>query len=236
MRQISLCITNYNRKELLLESFAKIYDNEAISEIIISDDCSDMELYIELESILKSMPKVKMFRNESNVDCYRNKKNAIELASNQWVIILDSDNIIDFDYLYRIFQIMDWDRRTIYAPDFAMPTFCYEQFSGTEITRGNVSMFMDEPMFETCLNTFNFFVHRDTYLRVWDGSVDPVTSDSIFFCMKWLEAGYKINIVSGLRYFHRVHEGNDKSHYNGNIHRTPPGLHQSIINRLRSMV
>jgi len=232
MRQVSLCIPTFNRKDLLLESFAKVYENENITEIIVSDDCSDMNLYLELESIFKDMPKVKLFRNESNLDCYRNKRESVSHATNQWVILLDSDNVINFDYLYRLFQILDWDRNTIYAPDFAMPTFCYEQFSGLTLTKENVAMFMHEPMFETCLNTCNFFVNRDTYLKVWDGSVDPVTSDSIYFCLKWLEAGFKINIVDGLKYHHRIH---GSSHYNGNKHRTPPGFHESILQRLRNL-
>jgi glycosyltransferase involved in cell wall biosynthesis len=47
MRKISLCLTNYNRKELLMESFAHVLNDERISEIIISDDHSDEDIYIQ---------------------------------------------------------------------------------------------------------------------------------------------------------------------------------------------
>jgi glycosyltransferase involved in cell wall biosynthesis len=40
MRTISICIPTYNRVEMLFESFAKVIDNDNISEIVIVDDAS----------------------------------------------------------------------------------------------------------------------------------------------------------------------------------------------------
>jgi hypothetical protein len=54
-------------------------------------------------------------------------------------------------------------------------------------------------------------------LKVWDGSVDPVTADSIYFNYCWLAAGNKILITPKLQYLHRVH---DQSHYVNNVNRT----------------
>jgi glycosyltransferase involved in cell wall biosynthesis len=232
MRTISICIPTYNRVEMLFESFAKVIDNDNISEIVIVDDASSDEVYRAIEEKAKDNPKIKLFRNENNMDCYFNKMAAMRQATNKWCILLDSDNVIDFDYLFKLFQIIEWDEHTIYAPDFARPTFCYERFSGQIISKENVTDFIDEPMFQTCLNTCNFFVNRDQYMKIWDGTVDPVTSDSIYFNLKWLEAGNKIHIVDGLKYDHRIH---GDSHYNSNNHRTPHGFHDSIISRLRAL-
>lgn len=216
-RKISLCIPTWNRTDLLLESFEKVYSDDRISEIVISDDCSDIEIYEELKELFALMPKVKFFRNETNLDCYRNKHRAIELSTGTWCIIFDSDNVISTEYIDRLFSIPDWNENVIYAPDFAFPQFDYTEFSGVTIMKENVSSYISRPLFLTCLNTFNFFINRENYLNVWDGSIDPVTSDSEFFNMCWIKSGRKIHITEGLQYFHRVHS---ESHFQKNTHRT----------------
>jgi len=229
-RQIGIAIPTWQRSEMTIECFYDVYKDERVAEITIVDDASEMDIYEDLKSMTDALPKVKLFRNEINLDCYRNKHRSIELATSKWCCLWDSDNTFGVEYLNKLFEIKEWQDDTIYAPDFAMPTFDYQRYSGVEITRHNVANYMGEPIFQTCLNTMNFFINRDNYLKVWDGSVDPVTSDSIYFNFKWLEAGFKIKIVDGLNYLHRIH---DKSHYNSNSHRTPTGFHENVLNKLR---
>jgi glycosyltransferase involved in cell wall biosynthesis len=188
-------------------------------------------VYELLQKYFVTLPKVKHFRNDYNQDCYRNKKTAIELATNKWCCLWDSDNVFNIDYLDRIFE-REWDNNTIYTPGFAAPHFDFRRYEGLIITKENVSAYIDLPMFETMLNANNFFVNREEYLKAWDGSVDPVTSDSIFMCYNWLKSGRKIMVVPGLTYQHTVHPG---SHYVNNNHRTAPGLHESILHNFREM-
>jgi len=230
-RKISIAIPNYNRVDLLLAAFEKVYDDERISEIIVSDDHSDKEVYYELEKLFKHLPKVKMFRNEVNLDCYRNKRQAVELTTNEWCILFDSDNVMDKSYLDGVYEY-EWKDDTIYTPSFASPHFNFKKYEGLLITKNNIPQYIEKPLFETMLNANNFFVNRNGYLKVWDGSIDPVTSDSIYFCMKWLEAGNKIYVVPSLTYMHTVHPN---SHYQNNVHRTPKGFHNNILNQLRQM-
>lgn len=231
MRQISICIPTWERTDMLFESFNKVKDNDNVSEIVIVDDNSSVEVWDEISKRAKGNEKIKMFRNEKNLDCYRNKRRAIELSSNDWIIILDSDNIIDFSYLYHIFQLQEWKSNTIYAPSFAEPNFNYKQFEGLTITKSNVARYIKEPMFMTLLNTFNFFINRNEYLKIWDGSVDPVTSDSEYFNYCWLNAGNKIYVVPDLQYKHRVH---DNSHFKKNNHRTN-GFDKIVKQKLNSL-
>lgn len=231
-RKISLVIPNYNRVDLVLEAFEKVYNDDRISEIIISDDHSDRAVFNQLESLFKMLPKIKHFRNDRNMDCYVNKKIAVELAINEWVILLDSDNIIDVGYLDKIFDIDKWDTSTIYTPDCASPQFDFIRFSGILISRDNVSSLINEPLFEVLLNACNYFVNRHEYLKIWDGAIDPVTSDSIFMCLNWLRAGNEIKVVNRMKYFHRIHTG---SHYRNNVQRTPNGFHDEILNQLRQL-
>jgi glycosyltransferase involved in cell wall biosynthesis len=236
---ISVAIPTYNRVELLFESFAKVLDDPRVSEIVIVDDASDAHIWQEINELwMFAHPKIKLFRNEKNLDCYRNKREAVSKATNEWVILLDSDNVIGVDYLDAVMRYVDDSNKdTIMQPSFAMPHFDFRSFSRQSFDHYNVAGNMVFTNFETMLNACNFVVNRDEYLRVWDGSVDPVTSDSIYFNYKWLEAGNSIYVVPGMHYEHRVnnHGKEAKSHYMENHRRTKRGFHEDIVQRLKSM-
>jgi glycosyltransferase involved in cell wall biosynthesis len=231
---ISLCITTYNRTELLYESFRQVLNDDRISEISITDDRSSDEIWQTIFWQFNDVPKVKLFRNNKNIDCYRNKREAISKATNEWVIIFDSDNIITKSYIDRIESLFTagLNPKIIYQPSFARPHFNFTKYESFLIDKSNASKYMIDPMFGTMLNAMNYFVNRDEYLKVWDGSVDPVTLDSIYQNYNWLKAGNSIYVVPGLEYEHRVHSG---SHYQNNVRRTPHGFHEEILNKLRSL-
>lgn len=231
MRHISIAIPTYNRFELLMQSFHCVLGDKRVNEIIIVDDHSSYEVYLKILEAVSDEPKVKLYRNEKNLDCYFNKQKAVSLCSNEWVILFDSDNIIDRDYIDRLYEFDEWQSDMIYAPDFAKPTFNYRAFAGLTIDRENVHSLMDRKMFSTCLNTCNFFINRYEYLKVWDGSVDPVTADSIYFNYCWLAAGNRIHITDNLSYIHRVH---DHSHFKNNVHRTN-GFDLIVEQKLREL-
>jgi len=231
---ISLCIPTYNRTFLLFESFRQAFDDNRISEIIIVDDASDDPETKAYVASLGIHEKVRVFVNDHNLDCYRNKREAISKASNEWVIIFDSDNVITKHYIDRIENlfIAGLNPKTVYQPSFARPHFNFTKYESFLIDKRNVHKYMNDPTFSTMLNAMNYFVNRDEYLRVWDGSIDPVTSDSIFQNYNWLNAGNNIYVVPGLEYEHRVHSG---SHYQNNHRRTPRGFHDSIVSKLQQL-
>lgn len=238
-RKISISIPSWERVDVLIESFSNVLSDERVSQIHISDDASNLEIYKQIKSITDVLNsthnnKITLSRNLTNQDCFINKRNAVFGASEQWVILLDSDNRIDASYLDKLFGIEQWDESTIYTPCFAEPQFDFRNYAGITIIKENVSGLIDKPMFQTCLNAANYFVNRNQYLSldIWDKGIDPVTSDSIYTCMKWLEAGNKIKIVDGLHYFHRVWP---ESHYQKNVSRTPTGFHESILDTLRQL-
>lgn len=228
---ITLAITNYNRTELLYESYRQLINDDRITEIVISDDHSNDEVYNTILWQSKAIPKVKIYRNETNLDCYRNKRQAVKHATNEWVIIGDSDNIFTPEYVDRLFT-KEWEIDTLWQPSFARPHFNFKAYMGHYISKRNVSGYMDNDTFKTMLNAMNYFVNRDEFLRVWDGSVDPVTSDSIFQNYNWLKAGNSIYVCPGLEYNHRIHEG---SHYQNNRTRTPNGFHKSIEDKIKQL-
>lgn len=232
-RRISIVIPTYRRPEMTLSSFLKVYNDERVHSIVIVDDCSPDGSYEELQELTSLMPKVKIYRNDTNVDCYKNKRIAVGYSSTDFCIQLDSDNEIDESYIDKIFSLK-WDDNCIFTPSWAKPHFDFRAYEGVTISKHNVSQYVDKPMFEVCLNAANYFVNKNKYIETWSDEVDPVTSDSIFFVSKWLERRGEIFIVPGLHYEHRVGtHTEERSHYQKNVSRTPNGFHESILNKLR---
>lgn len=233
MRKISLCITNYNRDRMLLESFEQILNDDRISEVIITDDQSREDIYSKVQRLCNH-PKVKLFRNEKNLGCYRNKREAISKAINEYVIIFDSDNIMTTKYIDKIYE-QEWSPDTIFAPDF-VGSFDYRHFSDHEISKNNVRKFVGLLRFDCLINTMNYFVNRDNYLKVWDGSIEPWTADTIYQNYRWFQAGFKIKVLRGLEYHHRINHNfrEEKSHYLTHVRKTG-NLFNDTMNKLRRM-
>ena len=229
--KISVCIPTFKRTNLLYESFMQVINDDRVGEIVIVDDASPAHIYAELEGFFKGNPKVKLYRNEVNLDCHMNKMEVVSKASHEYVILFDSDNVLETDYIDKIYA-NTWSPERILQPSFAKPHFDFRKFNSLLANRKNVAKYAHDSTFTTMLNACNFFVNRDRYLEVWDGSVDPVTSDSIYFNYKWLEAGNSIYVTPGLEYEHRIHDG---SHYQQNNKRTPQGFHNDILTKLKKL-
>jgi glycosyltransferase involved in cell wall biosynthesis len=212
---ISLCITTYNRYEMLMESFAQVLNDDRISEIVIVDDCSEITTYDMVIAGIFGMPKVRLIRNGFNLGMSLNKKKAVELAKNEWCIILDSDNVIWPDYLDALDKIGLLNRGTIYCPSFARPQFDFRKYAGWHILHaGNM---MQEPMGECLFNCCNYVVNRDEYLRAYEHNPAMKGTDTIWFNYLWLKAGNSFYVVPGMEYMHRVHDGSgflQEVHYN----------------------
>lgn len=232
MRTITIAITTHQRYEYLIESFHAVLDDPRVSEIVIVSDADEKLLFDKIKLFCDPYAKIKLYRNDINLDCYRNKRKAVSMSSNEWCEVLDSDNVIDKTFLDRLFAIEFWEPDTAYQPTFAKPCFDFNEFAGLVATKKNVSEFLTKyRMFSTCLNAMNYFINRDEYLRVWDGNVNPHTADSLFQNYNWIDKGNRIRFVEGLEYFHRIHNG---SHYQNNVHKTG-NFYQIIENRLKAM-
>lgn len=204
--KISLCITTWNRFPMVIKSFEKVLNDDRIGEIVISSDADTGKQWEQLEEYCKYVPKIKLVRNEKRLKVYGNKHASVKAASLDWVIIFDSDNIIDTKYLDVIYK-QKWDAKTILAPDFAKPVFDYRAFNREKITHKNVSRLIGKKGFDCLLNTMNYFCNREEYLKVWKPKPDINGADSIFFNKLWLAAGNEIFVVPNLQYHHTIHDG-----------------------------
>lgn len=204
---ISLCITTYNRYELLMESFAQVLDDDRISEIVIVDDCSTDEIYGKVLAAVFEMPKVRLYRNQQNLGMSLNKKRAVELAKNEWCILFDSDNVIGPDYLDALLAIPLHDEYTIYCPVFAKPQFNYKLYQNFTFTQKRAAININNSSVEMLFNTCNYVINRAEYLQVYEHNPEMKGTDTIWFNYLWLKAGNSFYVVPGMEYYHRVHEG-----------------------------
>jgi len=215
---ISLAIPTWNRFEMVQRAVAQVLNDSRINEICITDDASSDGSYEKLKDWAAGQQKfIKVIQNSKNLDCYCNKAQVLRDTLGEWAILFDSDNVLPVSYLDALWALPHWDPMTSYLPVFARPHFDYRAFAGKLINRHNVAGFMNDPTFRCALNTANCFVHRLTYLKVWDPSVDPHTVDSMFMNYRLLEAGYRLQFVPGLEYDHEVHA---QSHYKLNFQKT----------------
>lgn len=228
--KVSLAVTHWNRFEMLRESFAKVYADPRIAEVIISDDASDDGSYQQIITEYGYVAAMRITRNPVRLDCYANKRQAVSKARNPWVIIFDSDNILDPTYLDALERLEPWDPAHWYLPTFGRPDFDYRAFAGQSVDRSNIRDFVDREHFLTALNTANHFAHRDRYLDAWDASTDPGTADSIYMCLRWLEQGGTLTFVEGMEYEHRIHEGSHFRTFNTRDHER---FKAAVIERLR---
>ena len=230
MKQISLCITHWNRVELLLKSFEAVVNDPRIGEVVIWDDASEMLELDRLMTAVSSIKKIKLAVAPTNVGCYRAKRNAIYHATNPYCIILDSDNIIERDYIDAVYSA-EWRKDTILQPQFAKPAFNFLEFAGLTIDRSNVAALYKQGQFDCLLNAMNYFVNRDKYLRVWEDCPEPYAADTILQNYNWFSAGNKMFVTPGMEYFHRIHPG---SHFVAHESKSRE-LHKQVVEKIKML-
>jgi glycosyltransferase involved in cell wall biosynthesis len=212
---ISLCIPTYNRTQMVIESFSKVIDNELISEIIIMDDCSEESMFNSLSELIIAVNKKKifLFKNNENKKAFFNKIESVKKAKNDWIILLDSDNILTDDYLISIPN--DLDENTFYLPSKAIcnsPNLDYTEFSGLTFDKNKFKeiVLSKNDKLQCLLNTGNYFFNKKTYLNsiqmesnIQDcHALDPFYQ--IYLGFKNIN-DFKIHIVPNMQYYHRLH-------------------------------
>lgn len=213
----SLCLTNYNRYEMLIESFAQVIDDPRIDDIVISDDASEVEVYNKLVDyfmVHKYGYKITMSRNEENVGMLRNKFKCLSYAKNEYCILFDSDNIISSSYLDAMDE-MYLDEKTVFLPSWAQMDFDYRAFSGKTFDKKNIHELLDYPMGECAINTCNFVINKKDLPFEENDTVKGADTSWINYVL--LKNGYQLHFVKNMFYVHRQSSDSEwmkNAHYN----------------------
>ena len=228
--KLSLAITTHNRPQMTIKSFGKVLNDSRISEIVIVDDASEIEQYEELRRLIKELnsDKILVVRNETNIGMSLNKFTAISRCSNDWVIILDSDNVLDTNYL-DAFDSCIFDvainhpslppKSIIYCPSGAMPKFDYSVFEKHLINKSNVNGYLTgyySTQMEWLLNTCNYIVNKKRYIEIYEHNREMKATDTIWHNYNHLKTGGSFYVMPNSQYQHLVHDGSgwraDRSH------------------------
>lgn len=212
---ISIAITTYNRSDLTIEVFSKVYDHPLVSEICIVDDASEESHWNRLLELIDAHPasqKINVFRNEKNLGMSRNKAAAVSKAKNEWVVLFDSDNVLYPEYLDAFNGLLnrmpevEHHEHIIFCPSVAEPDYDFTNLPCT-INRINAKNLIQDKMFRILLNICNYIVHRDNYLSAYEYDETIKESDTIHFNHLWLKKGGVFWIVPNMKYYHRRHSG-----------------------------
>ena len=216
---ISVAIPTYNNARFLKETLNYIITDNRISEIIMVDDCSNDNNKELIQEIIKPISKIKFYQNSKNLGVYPNKIKAVELCKNEWVILLDADNIIEKNYIDVIFK-ENLQKDIIYAPEWAR-TFnnhkmdgyshmlIYKEYGNQIIDKKIALGNRNKAKFKCLMNTGNYLLHKNTFLNTMKNKPEYERSMScidVFYANhKWLKDNKKIKVVKDLQYFHRLH-------------------------------
>jgi glycosyltransferase involved in cell wall biosynthesis len=217
MQPITLAITNFNRFELTVKSFANVVHDDRVKEILILDDHSTDGSFEKLVEFFDGNDKVKVIQQVTNVGMQQNKHDAVALSKFDWVILFDSDNEISEDYIDKIEALGKLDEDLIYAPSRALPTFIYDEFSSLLIHRHNVREHIKTPFFGALINTSNYLVNKLTYCQNYKFNPEIKGTDTANHFLNHLKNNGSLYIVPGLQYKHLTHSGSEfmkDVHYN----------------------
>ncbi|CAG7659201.1 glycosyltransferase family 2 protein [Paenibacillus allorhizosphaerae] len=130
---LSIIIVNYNTCELTLNCLKSIFEsqiNYSYEVILIDNNSSDLSV----EQIKKKYPEVKLHCNKINLGYSKANNQGIRLAEGRYVLLLNSDTIIQPDSLQTMVSFMDHHPKVgasgckIVLPDGSLDKACRRGF------------------------------------------------------------------------------------------------------------
>ncbi|MBE3037007.1 MAG: glycosyltransferase [Candidatus Atribacteria bacterium] len=196
-----------DRSKWTLQTVVNASAISKVKEIIITIDPSNTDPKKLIQS-LRSYRKVKVYRNDKRLFVFRNKVNAVSKCTQEWVALIDSDNIAGGGY-FGAFSKQPKNKSILYQPSIGHTMIHYEEYIGEDINLKWAAKNIDEVKVNMMLNTMNYMFHRETWLNALKGAIkdeyDPLTADSAFINYTCLKAGMIMRIIPGMEYVHTVH-------------------------------
>ncbi len=247
LKYISLAIPHYNNTDFIKDALDIGIQDDRINEIIICDDkSSDID---KLENILNELncPKIKLYKNDINLGCFKNKILSVSKCINEWAILLDSDNIIDLNYIDTLYNIGNWDNSLIYAPSYAITfpgipstNLDFRIYNNKIIDSKIYSSEFNNIIFLCLINNCNYFVNTIKYTNCMNNIIDQYKReemdcvDSAVLFTEWLLDGNNIFVVENLHYKHRCHPN---SNYMITSPKSKPDLIlNQLINKIKNIL
>ncbi|WP_374017416.1 glycosyltransferase family 2 protein [Paenibacillus thiaminolyticus] len=103
---LSIIIVNYNTKQLTLNCLQSVYQSKSdfLYEVILIDNYSTDD---SIEAIRHNYPRVKLISNKHNAGFSKANNQGIRIAQGRYILLLNSDTVIQPDTLDVMIQFMD---------------------------------------------------------------------------------------------------------------------------------
>lgn len=103
--KISVLITSYNYEKYIKETIQSVLNQTYKDwELIIVDDCSSDNSVDVIKSFNDS--RIRLYINEENLGLAKTLKLGVEKATGDWIVFLESDDLINPDYITRKIQVI----------------------------------------------------------------------------------------------------------------------------------
>ena len=213
--QLTIAIATMRRWSFLKDSLPLYLGRPEVAEVVVCDETGE-----DYEAISKSSfgthPKLRLFKNPTRLGIYENKLKAASLATQDWIAVLDSDNIFD-EAWFETLHTTPFDTKTIVASaDFknlnvetGEVSYPCKQFSGLTINHMNWNSMFRKPGWNFLLNDGNWIIPKAAVaaLPTDEKSSKWEAADAIYMLRRFIFAGFNIYYAPGLEYTHIVHPG-----------------------------
>lgn len=201
-----------NRSEWTLRTIKNCHNIAQVGEIVLSVEPDTSAE--ELRKRLINYKKVKVFSNAKQLFVFRNKITAVQRCAYEWVALIDSDNIINCQYIDAFTRQKNFNQDIIYAPSMGFPSLDYSRFIGEDINKrrvGEIMMLKDDyaRKFDMLMNTMNYIVNKARWLHALSDAInsdyEPRTADSSWINFNCWQTGMIMRVIKGMVYTHTMH-------------------------------
>ncbi len=210
-KKISVAIPHHNRGNSIHLPLRNLLNDARISEVVIMDDASSPAEYEALVKNVRAIDgknRVRIIRHEKNLGAMANKLSCVENVSNEWLILLDSDNTIFKNYLDAVYALPTWNPEVFYCPCWAFPYFPFQSLLGERLDFARVAALCRDTTLRKVflLNDGNYFINRAAYLE----NLAPLAelrhdvADVMVACYLWLSNGHSLEVIRDAHYTHRI--------------------------------
>lgn len=218
--QLTVAIPTMRRWNFLQKTLPIYLAHPFITNVVICDETGEDIDAIEASSFAGN-PKLKLYRNETRLGIYHNKRKCIQMTPTEWVAVLDSDNIFPAAFFDNLEAI--WKKEGALVTHFygaGNSVFLDEDkskashnplkgFGGMKLEKTNWNSFCEKPKWNYMANDGNWIVHCSV-LNALPQDVDDkdiLATDAIYMARQFIKHGYIYDIREELSYIHSVHKG-----------------------------
>jgi hypothetical protein len=113
---VTICIPTYNQADYV-EASIRSAVNQAFQpkKIIVSNDCSTDNTAEILDRLEKEIDILEVYHQDKNLGIERNPDTCLRMATTKYVVRLDSDDLLEENYVYELFTALEANPKAGYA-------------------------------------------------------------------------------------------------------------------------